>query len=83
MTPLKRMVKVQILVRSIKAPIFYNSEAQKITAEKLIDLLKAKGLDIATELIAAEVFYPAESYHQDYYETKGGTPYCHGYRSLF
>ncbi|MBT3364060.1 MAG: methionine sulfoxide reductase, partial [Flavobacteriales bacterium] len=57
--------------------------AQKITAEKLIDLLKAKGLDIATELIAAEVFYPAESYHQDYYETKGGTPYCHGYRSLF
>ena len=49
-----------------KSAIFYNSEAQKITAEKLIDLLKDKGLDIATELIAAEVFYPAESYHQDY-----------------
>jgi peptide methionine sulfoxide reductase msrA/msrB len=66
-----------------KSAIFYNSEAQKITAEKLIDLLKDKGLDIATELIAADVFYPAESYHQDYYDTKGGTPYCHGYRSLF
>ncbi len=66
-----------------KSAIFFTSENQKIVAEKLINILKEKGLNIATELIAADTFYSAESYHQDYYDRKGGTPYCHGYRALF
>ena len=66
-----------------KSAIFYIDESQKIIAQKLINILSAKGLSIATELKAAETFYSAESYHQDYYDNKGGSPYCHGYRALF
>jgi len=66
-----------------KSAIFYIDESQKIIAQKLINILTAKGLRIATELKSAEVFYAAESYHQDYYDIKGGSPYCHGFRALF
>lgn len=66
-----------------RSAIFYIDESQKIIAQKLINILSAKGLSIATELKAAETFYSAESYHQDYYDNKGGSPYCHGYRALF
>jgi peptide methionine sulfoxide reductase msrA/msrB len=66
-----------------KSAIFYGNESQKIIAQKLINILSGKGLSIATELKAAEEFYAAESYHQDYYDIKGGSPYCHGYRALF
>lgn len=66
-----------------RSAVFYLNEAQKATAEMLIGLLKAKGYDVATEVLPAAVFYPAENYHQDYYNHKGSTPYCHGYRPLF
>jgi peptide-methionine (S)-S-oxide reductase len=32
---------------------------------------------IATQIEAAPTFYPAEGYHQRYYEGNGHTPYCH------
>jgi peptide methionine sulfoxide reductase msrA/msrB len=57
--------------------IFYNSEEQKQVSEKLIKILQSKGLKVATKLLKAEKFWPAESYHQKYYEKKGGIPYCH------
>jgi peptide methionine sulfoxide reductase msrA/msrB len=66
-----------------RSAVFYLNEEQKATAERLIGLLKAKGYDVATEVLPAAVFYPAENYHQDYYNHKGSTPYCHGYRPLF
>ena len=46
-----------------KSAIFYIDESQKIIAQRLINILSAKGLSIATELKAAETFYSAESYH--------------------
>jgi methionine-S-sulfoxide reductase len=32
---------------------------------------------IATEIQTLTAFYPAEDYHQGYYEGNGHTPYCH------
>jgi len=57
--------------------IFYLSENQKDTAKKLIEELNSKGYKVATTLREATKFWPAETYHQQYYTKNGGTPYCH------
>ncbi len=66
-----------------RSEIFYTSEAQKATAEKLIALLEGKGYDVATKVTPAAPFYEGEDYHQDYYDNKGTTPYCHIYKAKF
>ena len=66
-----------------RSAVFYQNEAQRDLTQSLIGLLTAKGLKVATEVLPAQAFYSAEGYHQDYYDMKGGTPYCHGYRKLF
>jgi len=63
--------------------IFYTSAEQKEIAQKLIQQLKDKGHSVATTLEEAGIFWPAEDYHQDYYQKKGTTPYCHVYRKIF
>lgn len=60
-----------------RSAIFYHSEAQRQAAE----LSKAAALaefaqPIVTEITAAETFYPAEAYHQDYYRLNQSAPYC-------
>jgi peptide methionine sulfoxide reductase msrA/msrB len=57
--------------------VFYANEAQKQTAEKLIAILRSKGYNVATKLVKTSKFWPAEEYHQKYYEKESGTPYCH------
>ena len=66
-----------------RSAVFYQNDAQRDLTQSLIGLLTAKGLKVATEVLPAQAFYSAEGYHQDYYDMKGGTPYCHGYRKLF
>ena len=63
--------------------IFYADDAQKQTAQELIDILKSKGIKVATELLPLGVFWPAEDYHQNYYNHKGTVPYCHAYTKRF
>lgn len=77
------MTRNRSIGRQYRSEIFYNSEAQHRTAERLIDELVAKGYDIATRLSPAGPFWKAEDYHQDYYERKGTTPYCHRYTRRF
>jgi peptide methionine sulfoxide reductase msrA/msrB len=60
-----------------RSAIFYTSDAQKQTAEKLIAELHKKGFDAATQVVPAVTFWPAEDYHQHYYDKTGHTPYCH------
>lgn len=63
--------------------IFYVNDAQKQMVEKYIKILKDKGYKPATLLKPAPKFWAAEDYHQEYYDKKNGTPYCHIYRKIF
>ena len=63
--------------------VFYKSEDEKETAEKLIRILEEKGYQVVTKVVPAETFWIAEDYHQDYYVKKGAQPYCHFYQKRF
>lgn len=66
-----------------RSVVFYTDDNQKKTTEKLIEILKGKGLKVATKVIPATTFWEAEKYHQDYYEVTGKQPYCHVYTKRF
>ncbi len=66
-----------------RSEIFYLNDEQKQVAENLINILKGKGFKVATKLEPATTFWRAEEYHQQYYEHKGSTPYCHAYVKRF
>jgi methionine-S-sulfoxide reductase len=62
-----------------RSAIFYHSAEQRTQAEHYKTQLDASGAfdaPIATEITAFEVFYPAEKYHQDYYELNPSQQYC-------
>ena len=57
--------------------ILYNSEAQRVAAEKS----KAEAQQhfkrpIVTEIVPLKEFYKAEGYHQNYYRSNPDQPYC-------
>jgi peptide methionine sulfoxide reductase msrA/msrB len=66
-----------------RSEIFYFNEEQKETAEKVIKILEDKGYKVATKLTKKSNYFKAENYHQDYYNKKGGTPYCHIRKKIF
>ena len=62
-----------------RSEIFYHSEAQKVKAENYIQLLEKEKLydkKIVTKVSSATVFYPAEDYHQNYYNQNSSQGYC-------
>ena len=66
-----------------QSAVFYENDEQKKVTVKLISQLKEKGFKVVTRLIPAETFWVAEDYHQNYYDNKGGTPYCHARKKRF
>lgn len=62
---------------SYLSAIFYLNATQKEIAEKLIQLLRNKGLNVVTQVREASVFWKAEPDHQEYYLKTGKAPYCH------
>lgn len=65
---------------SYRSAIFYLSEAQKQTAETLIDEMTTSGKwpgKIVTEVTPASEFYTAEGYHQDYLLRQPDGYTCH------
>ncbi|MBH9968704.1 peptide-methionine (S)-S-oxide reductase MsrA [Bacillus enclensis] len=68
---------------SYKTAIFYYNDEQRTAAEKSKQELGVSGKfdkPIATVILPAKEFYPAEEYHQDYYKKNPGhyERYSHG-----
>ncbi len=63
--------------------IFYYTPVQKLAAEQVMQQLKQQGLDVVTGVYPVAVFWPAEGYHQDYYQKNGQAPYCHRWVKRF
>ncbi len=62
-----------------RSVVFYYSELQKEAAEKSKRALEASGhypSPVVTVIEKAGVFYPAEDYHQDYFNRNRSAPYC-------
>ena len=61
-----------------RSAIFTHSDEQRDAAIASRDRAQARfSASIATEITGFGAFYPAEDYHQRYYETTGHQPYCH------
>lgn len=61
-----------------RSAIFYHSDAQKTTAEKVRKEAQTDwDKPIVTEITAASTFYKAEAYHQNYYNDNSNQPYCY------
>jgi len=57
--------------------ILYNSDAQKLAAEKSkAEAQKHFPKPIATQIVPLKAFYKAEGYHQDYYRSNPNQGYC-------
>jgi peptide-methionine (S)-S-oxide reductase len=62
-----------------RSVIFYGNEAQKKTAQKIINLLTSEKIwdnPILTELSPLSAFYKAEDYHQNYFDRNPNQGYC-------
>lgn len=62
-----------------RSVIFYHSPEQQATAQEIIRDLTAKKSfadPIVTAIEPASQFYPAEDYHQQYFENHPYQPYC-------
>ena len=62
-----------------RSAIFYHDEVQKAAAERSKQEFDSSGVynnKAVTQIVPATAFYPAEEYHQDYFEKQGGRG-CH------
>lgn len=62
-----------------RSAIFYHSPEQKATAEQVVSELSEEAIwerPIVTGVVPLKEFYPAEDYHQDYFEKNPEQPYC-------
>lgn len=62
-----------------RSVVFYADATQKELAEKVKAEIEKEGVysdPIVTEIVPLEKFYPAESYHKDYYDRNQSAPYC-------
>jgi peptide-methionine (S)-S-oxide reductase len=62
-----------------RSVIFYQSPEQQQIAQDVIAETNASGIwrsPIVTQVEPLDRFYPAEGYHQNYFELNGDQPYC-------
>ena len=53
-----------------RSVVFYTSDAQKAAAQKSLPK------NAVTEILPLDKFYPAENYHQNYFNSHKDAPYC-------
>lgn len=64
---------------SYRSAIFYHDDGQLAAAREVIKEISAKKIwqqPIVTEITPFVKFYPAEDYHQEYFENNQNQPYC-------
>ncbi len=62
-----------------RSVVFYKTEAERAAAEVVIKKIEAQkvwSMPIVTTIEPYTEFYPAESYHQNYYKNNKNKPYC-------
>lgn len=59
-----------------RSVVFYTDDAQKPTIDRVIGELKNAGISVVTEVHPAPTFYPAETYHQNFYAKNPNQGYC-------
>lgn len=62
-----------------RSVIFYHTDRQRELAEHYRSKLDSAGIfasPIVTEIVPFDRFYPAEEYHQNYFNQNGAQPYC-------
>ncbi len=75
--PTQKMGQGPDVGEQYQSAVFCLSEKQKKETEKILAILKKRGLNLETKLLPGGRFYPAEEYHQHYYDKTGHAPYCH------
>lgn len=63
-----------------RSAVFYHTPRQQTQAEAAKAALQQSGRyvrPVVTEVVPATEFYPAEDYHQQYFEKRGLAPTCH------
>lgn len=66
-----------------RSAIYYFTPEQKGIIEEIVAFLNKSGMKVQTEIAPAAPFYPAEDYHQKYYDKTGHEPYCHRFTKRF
>jgi peptide-methionine (S)-S-oxide reductase len=62
-----------------RSAIFWHSEEQRVAADQIIAEINDSGKwpnPVVTQVVQAPTFWPAEEYHQRYFEKNGGG-FCH------
>jgi peptide-methionine (S)-S-oxide reductase len=62
-----------------RSVILYADEKQREMAKKILEKIEKEGLyanPIVTEIVKLDAFYPAEQYHQKYFEKNPDAAYC-------
>ncbi len=75
-TPNRQGADVGTQYRSV---ILYQTDEEKQTAERIAKEIQESlkdGTRVVTQVLPLEKFYPAEGYHQKYFEQNKSAPYC-------